>query len=477
MTRGQERYSPASAPTPPQRQAWHVDVEASTCSPMLSERDTVLLILRLLLPALCAILATSLLFAFVATTDSPGNLLYALLVHGRTAVQTECAVWVARVDCSSGRPPLLEHLQVPQGPFFLLPLMVFIIAVFHLLQLALVFRAAWGRWRGAAIVGVHLAVPGACAIALLWPAIIDIRVWHFVVPLGLLLVACGLWLNEAQEHQLFGRTRLLLLVLIMAVPTAAGLLCNQLLINAQIYRATWPWFVVIPLTLTVMRAAIFLFDQCTRFALGPLFEVRLLATLLLFVVPLTGLRKYIGAQLGVGDIALSTAIVGGLEVLQGLAMLLGYRWLIKRAVRRGSPRDRAFLESAVLLQVVGGVVTENVAIFSSAAQQLVLDPQLYAVGSPTAPRSLADVGRALAIQVSCEWIVDLLNLGLYFCFMRGVIEGRARSPLRLRRLVVPAFMLLAAICVCNVGPEIRRGCLSCGHREQRKFSCPVACAE
>ena len=478
-----ETASPAQSWVSPEE--WLV---AKDCmfSRVVTKTDTILLLIRLLLVALPAILVTSLPFAFVSTTRSPGNLLYALFVHRRFEVRTECDAWAARVDCSTGAAPLLEALQVPlRVMFFQVPLEVFLVAVISLVSLRLSFRESWGRWRGAAIVGAHLAVPVGTAVVLVWVPVISLRalIPVLVCPVPLCASAMSLLQARGHDHKACERLKHLLLVCFLAlVPFAISF--GSVGLTSSATERGWPWYVVVPFILTVLRCGPIIFEFCLRF--GPEFpvEFRLLCFMVMSIPALTRLRTYIAAQSDLRSPVLSVALMSAIEVLQCLGMLLWHRWRIRRMIRQERPKDAAFLQVSALLLFVTEIVAEHVSIVSSAALQLALDPRLYSYGgrSPTASLSLAGVALSLALQLGFELVTDTINLLLFFSLMQRQPD-QVRKPMRLPWLLLVGVWALCALNISALGPDLRRGCLTCSQRDPPTghtggpFYCPVACAD
>ena len=349
-----------------------------------------LLLLPLQVAGLCV--ASTLVFgavlAFGVTTTDPGNLLYALVVHGRTAVQVDCATWRNTTACPGGAaPPLLGRLQSPPAFWAFCSLTLLCYGLLMPVSLQLLFPPPWpALWTAAAWLPQALAFAACTAHQLLredtdgaWAAYAGAPVlWNLL---------CFFAMNAAAPpaRKVVRSWRELGCVLAIAatltVPLLQLVLLNRLRLTNDFCQTT----ALIVVTRCVLAAV-----SCAErwlLTLVPRVPMELaLALLLGMQLVIQGhLRAFIFALDDLAQVALSSALMGCAEVGVNTAMVLFARWKIRRHRRAGAEAAAQKYELLALVDLVVVVAAEAVAVWISGVRMLTLDPQVWRCSTTACP--------------------------------------------------------------------------------------------
>ena len=367
---------------------------------------------------LAAEVGLALVMAFTLTTTK-GNLLYALIVHGKTEVHVGCNDWEQLVTCSMGaeHPPLLELVAMPHviRHRVLETTIWFMEAATVTLGTRLLFPYHWGWCISVIVVGLQVLSYGGCLIhvhIILQEALAGWGLMWGCMPLALGLICC-LLLNSAcpAEYKLIRTTKELCWA-VLGIHLAFLSMGMQYLLGmvTKLNRVHAAPAVVLTIGLRLLVGLFTFMAQVVVQHLPNLPKEAPVAYLLcLHIVCQTSVRRHVVAQSNLITLLLWSLGMVVAETITIAVPALLYRRKIRDCRTQQKEEAANAFELRAVTDTIVLVVSEIVAIFQVTMLSLVLDPVLYQQGGgPNAPMRLLDVLMSFGIQISLEMLTDAL---------------------------------------------------------------------
>ena len=411
--------------------------------------------------SLCALL-----LAFGVTTGS-GNLLYALVVRGRTEVQADCAEWLRMSNCTAATrdgTPLHEQLQAPSLVVGSNLLALFLLALIFILALCQLFPPPWTRtWTVAVCVSYGASLTAELVLALVVSAMAWLRLWlvYVITPVTITCaILYGMNHTAAPSVKIFRSTT----EFFYSCVTSSLVLfpIGQMIVFSflgDFENTLGNVALLVVITRLGITAAMFI-GRLTLSLLPMIsLEFSLAYLMALQILVQTNLRSYIVSQDDMLTVAISNVLMTVLEVLACCPTLVLSRFRIRRARRAGDHDAITTIERMVLMELMVMVTGEAVAVWVAGLHSLVLDPRVFGPHVPYQPLRLGPTLAKVGMQLGFEIIADILCT----CLVLRVVAlpSMAHRINRRQWLLIASMALTGALACLTINSRLRTVCLYC----------------